>query len=496
MHPCFEVDVVHGLRYTSALMLKVQACRGGSLETKTLLKVIAILLLLVAGFWQAAPGRAAVPAKEPTDVPIYFFWGDGCPHCAEEEPFLEKLVRNNPRIALYKYEVWYVPENQELLKQMAAAMGFEVRGVPTTIVGDRYWVGYSAEIGTEIEAQVKFCLQAACPDVGVGIIPGREAQTVEVTGNTDGEAPVSSVINVPLIGPVNLESQSLFVSTALIAFVDGFNPCSLWVLSILLSLTLNTGSRKKVFIIGAVFITVTAAVYMLFITGLFTVFTFVSFLGWIQVVIALLALFFALINIKDYFWYKEGISFTIADDKKSGIYKGIRRIMQAGDSLWGLVSATFVMAVGVSVVEFSCTAGFPVLWTNLLTAQGVGTVTFILLLLLYMVIYQIDEAAIFLAAVFTLKTSRLEEKHGRVLKLIGGMLMLTLAGVMLINPDLMDKLSSSLLIFAIAFVAAMLVLLVHRKVLPHYGIYIGTEIGSKHKRRAAQRRASARKVKK
>jgi len=225
---------------------------------------------------------------------------------------------------------------------------------------------------------------------------------------------------------------------------------------------------------------------MLFIAGLFTVFTFVSFLGWIQVLIALLALFFALVNIKDYFWYKEGLSFTIADEKKPGIYKGIREVMQAGDSLWGVVSATFVMAVGVSVVEFSCTAGFPVLWTNILTAQQVGTVTFVLLLLLYMVIYQIDEVAIFLVAVFTLKASRLEEKHGRVLKLIGGMLMLTLAGVMLINPDLMDKLSSSLLIFGIAIVAAMAVLVVHRKVLPHYGIYIGSEVGPKRKRRTSR----------
>jgi cytochrome c biogenesis protein CcdA/thiol-disulfide isomerase/thioredoxin len=413
------------------------------LKRKTFFKIIAIVALLAAGFWQSASARAAWPAQEPTDVPIYFFWGDGCPHCEDEKPFLEKLVRANRRLVLYDYEVWYVQKNQDLMRQMTAALGFEPGGVPVTIVGDRYWIGYSEAMGTEIAAHVDYCLEEGCPDVGVGIVPGRVAQTDVVPENPGAETPTSRVINIPLIGEVNLEAQSLFASTALIAFVDGFNPCSLWVLSILLSLTLNTGSRKKVFIIGAVFITVTAAVYMLFIAGLFTFLSFVSFLGWIQGVIALLALFFALINIKDYFWYKEGLSFTIADDKKSGIYKGIRKVMQAGDSLWGLVSATFVMALGVSLVEFSCTAGFPVLWTNLVMAQQVEPLTFVLLLLLYMVIYQIDEAIIFLAAVFTLKASRLEEKHGRVLKLIGGMLMLTLAGVMLIDPDLMDNLSSS-----------------------------------------------------
>ena len=88
--------------------------------------------------------------------------------------------------------------------------------------------------------------------------------------------------------------MGLFLSTVLIAFVDGFNPCSIWVLSMLLAITLHTGSRKKVLVIGLVFLTVTAAIYALFIAGLFTVFKVVSFVGWIQVVVALVALFFAL----------------------------------------------------------------------------------------------------------------------------------------------------------------------------------------------------------
>jgi hypothetical protein len=141
------------------------------------------------------------------------------------------------------------------------------------------------------------------------------------------------------------------------------------------------------------------------------------------------------INIKDYFWYKEGLSFTIDDEKKPGLYKRIRKVMDAGDSMWGLIAATVVLAAGVSLVEFACTAGFPVLWTNLLVSQGVTAGTFVLLLLVYMLIYQLDELGIFFVAVFTLRSSKMEEKHGRILKLIGGMLMLTLAVVMLVDPE-------------------------------------------------------------
>jgi hypothetical protein len=289
-------------------------------------------------------------------------------------------------------------------------------------------------------------------------------------------APASSELSVPLLGTIDLGAQSLLLSTALIAFVDGFNPCSLWVLSVLLALTIHTGSRKKVFIIGAVFLTVTSLVYVLFIAGLFTMFTVLDWVPWIQALVAAVALFFAIINIKDYFWYKEGISLTIADEQKPGLYKSMRRVLNAGDSMPALIGAAIVMSAGASLVEFSCTAGFPMLWTNLLAAQEVTTLTFALLLVVYMLIYQIDEMIIFGSAVVGLRASKLEEKQGRILKLFGGTLMLTLALVMLIEPSLMNSLTSTLWVFLIALGVALAILLVHRKVLPALGIYIGTEL--------------------
>lgn len=452
-----------------------------------------VLLLALLGLI-AAPAIAGPAAQGNEPVTIYFFWGDGCPHCAEAEPFLAGLTQRFPGVQVRDFEVWYHEENQDLLIRMAAKFGFEPTAVPTIFIGGRYWVGYARDpIGKEIEAHVGACLLSGCPDAGVGIFSPAptptpiaaapapvEQQPAPAATNPAPTAPAkSSTLTLPLIGSVDLGTQSLALSTAIIAFVDGFNPCSLWVLSVLLALTLHTGSRKKVLIIGLVFLTVTSLVYVLFIAGLFTMFTVVSFAGWIRVVVALLALFFAAVNIKDYFWYKEGLSFTIADEKKPGLYRSMRRVLNAGDSLPALIGATVVMSAGASLVEFSCTAGFPVLWTNLLASQGVTTLTFLLLLALYMLIYQVDELAIFLAAVFSLRASKLEEKHGRILKLIGGTLMLTLAAVMLIDPNLMNRIGTALLIFAIAFAAALLILLVHRIVLPRLGVRIGSEFAAK-----------------
>jgi thiol-disulfide isomerase/thioredoxin len=456
--------------------------------------VLAVVLILAGCAASSSQGTEEAIFTENGDtgnVVLYFLWGNGCPHCAEAAPVLQELDKKYPQLNVRAYEVWYVEANQELYQKMADAHNLpeEGRGVPVIYLHDKYWMGFNEDIGNEVEDLIKTCIAEGCGDAGAGIMPGA-GEGPEASGATN-----ASSKEVSLFGKkIQLEKQSLLVSTLLISFVDGFNPCSIWVLTMLLALTLHTGSRRKVLIIGLIFLTVTAAVYGMFIAGLFTFLSIVSFVGWIQVVVALVSLFFAAVNIKDYFWYKEGLSFTIADEQKPGIARGIRRVMDAGESFWSMAAATVVLAAGVSLVEFSCTAGFPVLWTNLLTAQKVTAGMFALLLLVYMVIYQLDELGIFFVAVFTLKASRLEEKQGRILKLIGGMLMLSLAVVMLVRPQLMNSLSGALTVFAAAAVMVLLVLLLHRRILPAYGIWIGTE--AEGKRRAARKRAQKKPVKK
>lgn len=449
-----------------------------------LLGWVALSILAVTLLTLSSPKPVA--AQEGNPVVVYMFWGEGCPHCAVAKPFFENLANKHPEIELRFYEIYNSVENQDKFVKMADAYGFEAWGVPTIFIGDRYWEGFSESMQTEIEGAIQVCIENGCKDAGAGIIVPAvtHAPVTAVTpGPGDSGASENRVIKVPLFGEIDLNNQPLLIATALIAFVDGVNPCSIWVLTMLIALTLHTGSRKRVALIGVIFIFITALVYALFIGGLFTILTFIKVVTWIQVVVALIALIFGLVNIKDYFWYKEGVSFTIDDEKKPGIFKRMRNVMNSSDSLWGLISATVVLAAGVSLVEFTCTAGFPVLWTNMIASQNVSTGEFVLLLMLYMFIYQVDELVIFFLAVFTLKGSRMEEKHGRILKLIGGTLMLTLAGVMIFNPNLLNDLNSALIIFAVAFGLAGLILLVHRKILPSFGILIGTEKDLKKKQK-------------
>lgn len=427
--------------------------------SKRIIILFSTLLILLTCFGGVFAGNT-----EP--VTVYFFWGDGCPHCAEEHPYLEeKVAEYEGKLQVKDYELWYHEENGVLLGKFGEAYGFEPDGIPVTFVGNQYLIGFSDEKRPLLEEMIANAVENGCNDA-MAIANGEIALDAPVQA-------IQHVINVPFIGEVDLEHHSAALVTVIIGLVDGVNPCSLWVLTMLLAMIVHTDSRKKTLIIGFVYIFMTAAIYALFILGVFTLLDYVRYIRWIQAVVALITLVMGLINLKDYFFFKEGVSLTIDDAKKPGLYKKMRNVVKSSGNIWAMIGATIVLSAGVSLVEFSCTAAFPVVWSNILTQQGVSGAQFVLLLLLYMFLYQFDELVIFIIAVITMKSKRMEEKHGRILKLFSGCLMVILSVVMLWKPALMNDLPNTILVFCIAVIVTLLVLLLTSVILPKFGIYIG-----------------------
>jgi glutaredoxin len=414
--------------------------RNINLSLRTLASAIAVVLIalvaLMAGAWSA---NAAEAAPEKT-VELVLFWGDGCPHCEAERQWLEQAQEDYPQLQVTQHEVWYDEANRELLMETADRMGFEVSGVPTTIIGDAHWVGFSDSVQAQMEAVI-----------------------AEGGGSGTGVDGSTSDLEVPLVGSVDLRDHSLVLSTLLIGFVDGVNPCSLWVISVLLAIVVRTGSRRRVLAIGSAFLLVTAGMYAVYMAGIYSAMSVVGHLGAIQVVIAVVAGIFGVVSVKDYFAFKKGLSFTIRDSSKPGIYRRMRAAAGQHDLLPAL-AATVTLAVGVSLLETPCTAGFPVLWTGLLAANGVQAAEAAMLFVLYMLPFLIDEFIVFGVAVVTLRATKMQERHGRLLKLVAGTTMLALAGTVLIRPETMNDPVEATLVFVAAFaVTALVHLLVRRR---------------------------------
>lgn len=378
---------------------------------------------------------------------IYFFWGKGCPYCEQQKIFLDKIKNEYPEIEIKDYEVWYNRDNQELMDEIAKEFNVRVTGVPITFIGDEYWIGFSDAIGNEMIEAIESCIREC-------VVDEEELAQKEKT-----------IINLPLFGEVDFSTTPLIFPTALIAFVDGFNPCSLWVLTFLLGIVIYSGSKKKILAVGLTYLLITAGVYGIFIAGLLNIFMYVGFLDWIRYTVVTIALIFALVNIKDFFWYKKGISFTISDKYKPKLFKKIRGIMHPNNSIPAMIGATALMALGITLVELPCTAGFPVIWSNLVAAQNLNTSSYIMLLLVYLLIYLSVELVIFFGAVFAMKQSKFEQKHGRLLKLIGGMIMLALAIMLAVDPKAMEDFGITFTVFGGAILASIIIYRLYVKIM-------------------------------
>lgn len=376
-------------------------------------------------------------------VNIYLFHGKTCPHCLDEEAYLDELVKEYPEgsINLNLYEVWYDEANADLMKKFSDHFGFEPTGVPLTFIGSSYWTGFGdstkEKIHEAIDNQIKTGEFVDTAEIVKGIIK-----------TEGGELSTTDEITLPLFGKISLKNKSSLFVTIAVGLADGVNPCSLWVLTMLLTIVIHTDSRKKSFIVGFVYIMVTALIYALFILGVFKFLDYTKFIPQIQIGAAVITTIIGIINIKDYFFYKKGVSLTIDDKKKPGLYAKMRNIVKNSKSIPAMIGATIALSAMVSLIEFSCTAAFPVIWANILSSQGVTGPAFYAHLFLYMLLYQLDEIIIFLAAVITMKSTKMEEKHGRFLKLFSGCMMLSLSAVMIFKPQIMNSLPNVLIIFA------------------------------------------------
>jgi hypothetical protein len=220
---------------------------------------------------------------------------------------------------------------------------------------------------------------------------------------------------------------------------------------------------KKIFLIGITFLAVTAIIYGLFITSVLNALIF-FYSPIIKVIIVLVAVIFGLINIKDYFWYKKGISLTISEKEKPKIYDKIRNIMNPKNSLFAIMLGTIILAGGVTILEIPCTAGLPLLWANMIANSTLSSTGYYLLLGIYMIIYLLDEIVLFSIAIFTLKISKMEEKHGKVLKLFSGLLIFGIG----VSFAVADKFMQSILGILLLTIGSILLTYIINKIYTKY----------------------------
>jgi glutaredoxin len=241
-------------------------------------------------------------------------------------------------------------------------------------------------------------------------------------------------VDIPWIGYVRVREWGLPAFTLLIGLIDGFNPCAMWVLVFLLSVLVNIRDRRKIAAIAGTFVVVSGLAYFTFMAAWLNLFMLVGIARPLQIALGTLAVLIGLINVKDFFSFKKGVTLSIPESAKPGIYSRVRRIVTT-DYISVAIGLSVILAVVVNVVELMCTAGLPAVYTQILTLQQLPAWKNYLYLGLYNVGYMFDDSLMVIIFVVTLSHRKMRQVEGRWLKLISGAVVLVLGLAMLFRPD-------------------------------------------------------------
>ena len=243
-------------------------------------------------------------------------------------------------------------------------------------------------------------------------------------------------IKIPFFGEIDPSKINLPVLTIVIAGLDGFNPCAIWVLCFLLTLLIYVRNRKRMLIVGLIFVFTSAFVYFLFMTAWLNFFLLIGYVDILRIIIGIIAITAGIVNMKDFFFFKKGVSLTIPESKKPGLIKKMRKVIKE-ESTFPLIIGTMTLAFFANLIELLCSAGFPAIYTRILTLNALPTVQYYLYLVAYNIIYVIPLLIIVMIFVLTMGRRKLSENQGRILKLISGLLMLLLGLLLILKPEIL-----------------------------------------------------------
>lgn len=335
-------------------------------------------------------------------VEINFFWQNGCRHCEKEKEFLQKLEKTNPNVKIYSYEA---SKNSELLDKFCKDLKITLTGLPLTIIGDEYFIGFYDEesTGAQIERAIK-----------------------------DQNAVLSS-INVPFFGKIELKDFSLPMITLILGGIDGFNPCAMWVLVMLLSFLIALKDKKKVIILGSFFIFISALVYWFFMEAWLNIVQFFSYIIWVRISIGIIALIAGYTYLKDFFKTDNACSVTNAEYRKK-IAQKVKFLTEKKQLIIALIGIA-ILAFLVNLIELVCSLGLPVVYIQILNLNTLSFFQYHGYILLYIFIFMLDDILVFLIAIFSFRLMNITNKYSKICRLVGGAALIMIGFLLIFKPQ-------------------------------------------------------------
>lgn len=352
---------------------------------------------------------------------LELFYGAECPHCHEEMEWLEDVQEKHTELVVHKYEVWHNVENQLLMKKRLQELNTAALGVPINIIGDAVIMGFKRQA---ILDQLRDTYLLDCDN---------SCTTEEAADLLEGTPKWEKW----------LQSSWPIMALAL-GLADGFNPCAMWSLFVLLGFLLGLDSKKRRWLIGGVFIASSGILYFaalltyLFGFGEIAALMATSTMDWVFRGVGLMALATGAHTL----WIarRAQIECTVRDASSRKKFSERMTSILEKKSLWLVLLGVTGLAFSVNSVELLCSFAIPTTFTATIVSLDLPMWKQLSALGLYDLAYIFDDLLVFMIAMWTLSLKVFSPKIVQWSHFIGGILLLLIGGALLLDPSLLNQL--------------------------------------------------------
>jgi thiol-disulfide isomerase/thioredoxin len=362
---------------------------------------------------------------------IYFFWGENCSRCIKEKKFLEKIKKKYPNVEIQYLEILSNEQNKLLYYEVLKKLNIEIATLPTTIIGKDYFVGFLNEktTGKKIEDAILKAQKNHSSDLVAKIIKDNKINSIN-----HGQYNIPEKIKIPIFKEIAIKDLSLPILTILFGLIDGFNPCAMWTLIMLLSFLIAVQNRKKMFLLGSIFIFVSAFVYFLFMAAWLNFLIFFSYIKGIKIAIGIVAIGGGIYYLKEFFINKENVCKITSSKFKQKISQKMFYLTE-NKKIWLAIIGIVLLAFFVNLIELICSAGLPIIYTQILSLSSLSTFQYYSYITLYIFIFMLDDLFIFTVAFFSLQLIKITTKYSRFSHLLGGVVLVILGILLIFKPQ-------------------------------------------------------------
>lgn len=370
---------------------------------------------------------------------VYLFYHPSCPHCHKAMEFIDENLKDKYKdTAFYRINITE-KRNSQLFKQYGIEYGLEPAkmGVPTIFIGDKYMVGYDkhSNSGSYLDRLINNFVN----NNSIKTHKDKELSNTEnATPVTEETTEKSKIIDIPFFGEIDVFKMSLPVLSVVLGFVDGFNPCAMWVLAYLISLVAGLEDKKKMWKIVGAFVLAEGIMYFLFMTTWLNVFLLMGYVYYITLFVGMVALYTAITSIKAFIETRGGALVCPVGDatsKKKTMSKMERLVYSDLKGIAGFFSI-LCLAFVVNSIEFMCSAAIPAVYTSVLANANISSFMHYFYIFIYNIFYMIDDYIIFGLALFAIN-KYVGDNYARWCKLIGGVILGALGIAMVFYPHLL-----------------------------------------------------------